>query len=205
MIECTDKEAREALPDLVHGRLSELDTATLRAHVESCASCTAEVALLREVRSSAPLAPPMDVSRIAAAIPAASPVHVPTMARRAPSRFQLAFVGFAAVAAIFAAGSLAVDRNEVTQLDSTRVAVNGSPSPAASTAPETRTPAEPASVAGSEPSLALVAEVAALTDAELETLIAEVDRMDVMPSVEPQAMPLSLDDIEGDSSSGAGE
>ena len=202
MIECTKREAREALPDLVHGRLSELDTATLRAHVESCASCTAEVALLREVRSSAPLAPPMDISRIAAAIPAAASVHVPAQARRAPSRFQFALVGLAAAAAIIAAGSLAVDRNEVTRLASTRVAVTDSPSPVA---PQMSTPAEPAVVQGGEPSLALVAEVEGLTDAELETLIAEVDGMDGMPSVEPQSIPLSLDDIEGDSSSGAGE
>jgi len=48
-------EFRDALPDLLHGRLNALDRATLTAHVESCADCRAELALLGEARASAPV------------------------------------------------------------------------------------------------------------------------------------------------------
>src|SRR5688572_15066444 len=61
---------RDALPDLIHGRLSESDRAVVTAHVESCVDCCAEVELLREVRASAPQAPPMSAERIASAIDA---------------------------------------------------------------------------------------------------------------------------------------
>ena len=52
MTECINTEVREALPDLLNGRLSALDTATMNAHVESCAECRAELELLREIRDS---------------------------------------------------------------------------------------------------------------------------------------------------------
>ena len=58
MNDCVNAEARDALPDLLHGRLSELDTATMKAHVESCADCRAELELMRAVRSSARITPP---------------------------------------------------------------------------------------------------------------------------------------------------
>src|SRR5215204_1696835 len=81
-------EVRDALPDLVHGRLDQLNTATMKAHVESCADCRAEMALLKSVRESAPLIPPMNVERIAAAIGnyggASALSHAP--ARQAPVR-----------------------------------------------------------------------------------------------------------------------
>jgi len=69
MIDCIDEGVRDALPDFVHGKLSELDRATLTAHVEGCGACSAEVALLRAVRSSASMAPAIDVARIVASLP----------------------------------------------------------------------------------------------------------------------------------------
>jgi len=69
MIDCIDEGVRDSLPDFVHGKLSELDRATLTAHVEACDACSAEVALLRAVRSSASMAPAIDVARIVASLP----------------------------------------------------------------------------------------------------------------------------------------
>ena len=75
MTDCMNAEIRDALPDLINGRLSPLDHATLTAHVESCAACTAESALLLEIRRAAPLAPAMDIDRIVAALPLPSAQH----------------------------------------------------------------------------------------------------------------------------------
>ena len=67
MTECINTEVREALPDLLNGRLSVLDTATMNAHIEACAECRAELELLREIRGSR-IVPRMDAARIASAI-----------------------------------------------------------------------------------------------------------------------------------------
>ena len=68
MSECVNAEVKEALPDLLNGRLSALDTATMNAHVESCADCRAELELLRQAKTSTLLAPRMDAAKIAAAL-----------------------------------------------------------------------------------------------------------------------------------------
>ena len=51
MSECMNAGLRDALPDLLNGKLSELDSATLSAHVEGCLDCRSELELLREVRA----------------------------------------------------------------------------------------------------------------------------------------------------------
>src|SRR3954462_1441635 len=59
---------RDALPDLLHGRLSTLDTATLSAHVESCAECRAELDLMRQVRASGVIAPKINAASVSSRI-----------------------------------------------------------------------------------------------------------------------------------------
>src|SRR3954470_9738009 len=73
MNDCMNAEVRDALPDLMHGRLSDLDKVTMGAHVETCADCREELRLLQEIRASAPIAPRIDVTRIVAALPVAMP------------------------------------------------------------------------------------------------------------------------------------
>src|SRR6476646_7099815 len=92
MNDCMNAEVRDALPDLMHGRLSDLNTVTMKAHVETCADCREELRLLEEVRASAPLAPRIDVSTIVAALPAPMPsaayqlvISAPALARRSHS------------------------------------------------------------------------------------------------------------------------
>src|SRR5205085_2191809 len=69
MTECMNAEMRDALPDYLNGTLDAARTAEVRAHVAACNECAAELELLRVVAASAPGAPPMDVARIAHAIP----------------------------------------------------------------------------------------------------------------------------------------
>ncbi|HYW31087.1 MAG TPA: hypothetical protein VE869_06230 [Gemmatimonas sp.] len=69
MTECSNIHMRDMLPDLVAARLAAADWVAVEAHVESCAECTEEVALLRLARSVRPRAVPVDVTRIVAALP----------------------------------------------------------------------------------------------------------------------------------------
>ena len=69
MRDCSNADMRDRLPDLLHGQLSAAQEAAVRAHVDACAECRAELAVLTLARSAA-VAPRPDVSRIAGAIPA---------------------------------------------------------------------------------------------------------------------------------------
>jgi anti-sigma factor RsiW len=52
MLDCPNAEVRDRLPDLVHGQLAGEELAEVERHVAACAACAAELALIREVRSS---------------------------------------------------------------------------------------------------------------------------------------------------------
>jgi Putative zinc-finger len=218
--DCVMTEVRDALPDLAHGRLSELNMATMTAHVESCADCRAELALLREVRDSAPLAPAMDAARIASLLPpyggAAVVRHLPVEpVRKSAWRHSLLAVSAAAVLVI--GGLTFSSLKNQTDRSGSSVAASAT-SPAAGPAPEasanspaterviaparsTTTKNEPArSIAAGEnqvASLSLVGGTQDLSETELETLLAELDGMDSMPAAEPQSVTLTVEDIEG--------
>ncbi len=87
---CAD--ARDALPDLLHGRLAGETRAAVERHVASCGACAAEFALLRDARAAVRAgAPAVDVAAIAAAVraatvPAAAPRQVPRLVPSAPGR-----------------------------------------------------------------------------------------------------------------------
>lgn len=62
-------EGRDALPDLLHGRLTGEARARADAHVAMCVACAAEFALLRAARRAIVAgAPPVDAAAIAGAV-----------------------------------------------------------------------------------------------------------------------------------------
>lgn len=68
MRDCSNGEVRDRLPELMHNRLAGETLVAVRAHVDGCADCRAELALLEQLRSAA--APPrVDGSRIVAKLP----------------------------------------------------------------------------------------------------------------------------------------
>lgn len=217
MNDCVNIEVHEALPDLLHGRLNELDTATMTAHVESCAYCRAELALLREVKASAPLAPRMDALRIASALPPYGGKAVLANRPIAPARksgLRYSLLASAAVVLV-ALGGLSIVNRQSPANDAPPVAVASTTSaPAASTNPETtigavapagaptveKQPSQVASTAAPQrevASLSLVGGTQDLSEAQLETLLAELDGMESIPAAEPQSVTLSVEDIEG--------
>ena len=182
MSECFSPEVRDFLPDLVHGKLGEVDTATMLAHVEACEVCAAELVLLREIRASAPLVPSIDAGRIVASLPAprvAPSVEVPRPASRSGAWKLLSLAAVIAVAAVAA-----------TQLDRGSVSTPVARVTQAPVIVEAVTPA--ATNAGGAPSLALVASVQDLTDDEIETLLTELDQIESIPSAEPEAASIGI-------------
>lgn len=158
MTECRYPEITDSLPDLLHGRLGEVDTATLTAHVESCAACRAELVLLSEVRATARLSPRIDVDRVVASLPLRSVVVPESPRRPAASGIRSPVWKFAAVIAIAISGGLLVqDRGAVADSPSTSIG-----------------------------SLSLVAGVHELTDDQIESLLVELEAIETTPSAEPE-------------------
>lgn len=195
MTDCVSAEMRDALPDLIHGRLEADRAAEVEEHIASCAECAAELELLRNVFASAPSAPSMNVGRIASAIPA-------------PARAQRSWVSplirIAAVIAVVSAGALAINVGKrVTQPSGAAVTMPTSQAsqpirPAVSSEVVTVRPGGPKAEQLHQPvksptrvadvGLSLVGEVDDLSDERLVTLINEMDRMDAIPSAEPEAI-----------------
>ena len=196
-------EARDALPDLLHGRLSELDTATMRAHVESCADCRAELELMREVKSSARMAPPMDAAAIASRIPAYAPIQITPGRERNRILGKTPVLRIAAAAVLVALGGWAIaNRGDTSRAPVRQTASNvtsQSPAVAAEPAPQAgvKTEARPAASTGETQvaALSLVGSTADLSDADLEKLAAELDGMESLPSAEPQPITITDDDL----------
>lgn len=204
MNDCLNVEVRDALPDLLHGRLSELDTATMKAHVESCAECRSELEIMREASASALLAPRMDVSRIASAIapygaPGVSTGPTPII-RRAPVLRVAAMVLVLGVAGwglstmtekpAAAVRQTTASSPVATAARNTESAVNEAPAPAGSVS-IVKAGEQEVQVA----SLSLVGSTSDLSDAQLEQLVAELDGIETLPSAEPQSITIIDEDF----------
>lgn len=73
MIDCSDADIRDRLPDWLHGRLDPETRAQVDAHLAQCPACTDELMLLRAAQRAMRGAPAVDVRAIAAAVPAYQP------------------------------------------------------------------------------------------------------------------------------------
>ena len=187
MRDCGDGEMRDLLPDFVHQTLAAPEQARVSAHVALCAECAAEVALLRAIGTAFP-APPLDLFRIVAALPAPrrAPMRWAGVTAR-PWRFAAAAT-FVAVTGI----SLAVFRGTFSTA--------GNPAaPAAhavsaidvrSSRPTTRSAGESLAVGptlGNRASgLTFDGGLADLTDQQVQTLLGEIDALDAKPNAEPE-------------------
>ena len=204
MNDCINAGVRDALPDFINNRLSELDAATMREHIESCADCKAEAELIREARATAFLAPKMDVNRIASALPSYAPIRSRSIVIGSRRTWALA-----AAAVIVAIGGWAISARQVvddapavatapaTRTAPVETALPVAPAPSATVATtqsqKTATTAKEADVA----SLSLVGSTNDLSDEDLETLVAALDGIDAMPSAEPGSVTTTVEDIDG--------
>jgi len=200
VIDCTNAEIRDALPDLLNGKLSGAEATILREHAASCDACGKELALLGRIKESAALAPVMNASAIASAIPAYASLDLTHAAVNRRGRFSSVWK-VAAAAAIVTVGIIGLTRSSSFSGPS---AVAVAPAPA-DVAPSIVQPAPSAPVA--EPaettkpsqqrvaSLSLVSNLQDLSDDDIEQLIADLDGIQALPAAEPQSVSASLDDM----------
>jgi anti-sigma factor RsiW len=166
MSECTEREIRDMLPDVLHGTIVPGDRSRIEAHLAACGECRTELRVLREVRGAAVFAPTVDVDGIVRKIPPYT-VITPEVKRPAASR-TVAWLVAAGLALVVAGGSsLLMPRSNVTD----------APSPVA--AVQTAPPAH---------SLALASGIDDLSDTSLAQLISEIDAFDALPASELDAV-----------------
>jgi anti-sigma factor RsiW len=182
MSDCQDLTIREQLPDFVHGQLDDAARARVEAHLEWCAPCVAELAIVRTL-AVAP-APSLDLERIASAIPAyGQGSRVPTPTSRRQPWYRHAYVGLAAgllVAAIGVSG-IVVSRRPSAASDTARGAMVRPGASVTSGA----APLHSGAVASTSSGVALVS-VGDLSDDDLEQLIRDMDHLEAAPPTEPE-------------------
>ena len=197
MSECTNLEMRDLLPDLARGALTGPSLVAVEQHVASCASCRAELALVRSAQAVLGATPSVDASRIVAAVVRSGAIRrnattaVAQSRRRrgwsmstSPRRVWLAAASVVAVAgAAVLATSVARKPGSpdlppvVIQFEEPNAPV---PNAAEATEP-VRSPTRPPARA----ELVMGGGVSDLADADLESLLKALDGLDAQLDVEP--------------------
>ncbi len=209
MTNCAKIDVRERLPELVHGQLSPAEAATVTSHIAECAACASELELLRLVMASAAPAPAISVEKIVAALPSPTPAAPAKRPILSPKRRLIPLsartVQIAAGFALAASVLFVIMRREVE-------APEVRPAPALQTAAKTNEPAIPSSSVPtlpaataqsretrvvSGPGLTLGGSTEDLSDESLAILVDEMDRLDGVPTVEPESLDPSLGDEGG--------
>ena len=185
MTECRSEAMRDLLPELAHGRLSGAAAAELRAHLNGCAECAAEFAVLETARLVLQAqAPRVDAAAIAAAVTASRPAlrverggaSAPTAVRRSPWRSRQLL---AAAASILVIVSVSLPLMQGTRVEGPVVARGDS----SATVP-TDTPAAAVAAAG----LAVGEGLTDLSSDDLTTLLAELETLEATINTEPTTL-----------------
>lgn len=171
MRDCLNAEMRDALPDLMHGSLSPRRLVEVRAHVDACDACRAELDLLERVRSSV-RAPAVGVDRIVGGLPQYRPQPGWRRAVDAP------MLRAAAVIVLLAGGAALFFRSDRSPARITGVDSGGHQAPA---------PVE----------LAVGETFADVSDSALVSLVEAMEDLDAVLSEEPESMTVPLLPAEG--------
>lgn len=183
MSDSHDVEYRDALPALALETLAPSTAARVQAHLEGCAACREELALLRVARESAEARTPVvDVGRIVAALPAppSAPRSVPSLHRTQPVRTRS---WWASRPVLAAAASVVLMLGVALP-----VAREAWQAPAAGQMPETGStsvvaPATPGGVA-----VPVEGGLESLSDADLSALLGVLEVLEATPVAEPVAI-----------------
>jgi predicted anti-sigma-YlaC factor YlaD len=163
MNDCPNAEIRDQLPDLLHERLDPAARAVVEAHLAACPDCRAELALLRSLRDAA-FVPPVDVSRIVAALPAPRAARGRTWGGgwRIAAAITIMVIGGSSLASIIN------HRASLGGGDSTASAAQG-------------------------PELLVSEEYGELSAAQLRSLLKNIPKLDALPLTDPEVpVPVSI-------------
>jgi anti-sigma factor RsiW len=167
MRDCQDEKFKDLLPEYAFGRLDDTERAAVAAHVESCPSCAAELAVVRAAHAAFP-APPVDIARIVRGLP--TPV-IPLAPRIEKRSRRFTSWRIAATIATIAVGGVSVAVLEGILHKPPRIHQQA-PRPV-----ENTNEASGLSVGGN---------LNDLSDKEMQTLLDKLDELDAVPSAEPQ-------------------
>jgi predicted anti-sigma-YlaC factor YlaD len=187
MSDCPNVEMREALPELLHGRLAAAQVAKVREHLAACAECVAELELLERVRRAYATAPAIDTAAIVRALPAPARTHAAPGQARKPS---LGVLRLAAAVVLVITGALVlrtVMGGADKVVDTTELIVS-QPDSAPVTTPDTPAVSTPRTQSQPRVLAMTVSEVDDLEIDELETLLGALDRIDAAPVAEPDTL-----------------
>lgn len=182
MTECRSESMRDLLPELAHGRLSAAAAAEVRAHLDGCAACAAEFAVLETSRLVLQAnAPRIDVAAIAAAVSASRPAlrverGGASVARRSVWRSRQLL---AAAASVLVIVSVSLPLMNGARVDGTGMAAVDS-----SEAVVTDTPATAIAPTG----LAVGDGLTDLSADDLSTLLAELETVEATINAEPTTL-----------------
>ena len=213
MTECGNAEIRDLLPDFVSETLTRADAARVQAHLTQCGACVDEVALVRLARAVRPVAVPIDVARIVAALPrpagaARSLTLAPSMARPGRRASWQSWKAAAAVGVLLVggwsvmmarSGGLAAmsqarsdsarmvevaERSLVPTQENDRTAITGGLDAVAASAQAVR---QIQTVAPNTMAVS-VGDLSEYTDVELERMLARLEKWDGATSTEPVSL-----------------
>ena len=182
MIECSNVEMRDRLPDLANETLEPAVRALVVIHLTECAACTAEIEIIRTTRLIlVKTTPKVNVAGVVSALPqygVTSITTAPSARRGWANSWRIAAAVTFLVAGI---GSYAVLRDDspVPSMDSTQIM---------------------AAAADSTVGLALTGALADMSDAELSALATDIESIEALPSTEVDMMasPVSVPTILSD-------
>ncbi|MDA1080528.1 MAG: zf-HC2 domain-containing protein [Gemmatimonadetes bacterium] len=194
MRDCPDGETRDLLPLFARGRLAPLDQARVESHIETCGECAAELRLLREVARAYDVAP-VDVSTIVAGLPTRRPARAGVPFHRQPlwrvaAGLTLMITGAAAV--LLVRDQPALDLG-LSSIDSLALAPTGGGKGLVSSVPVTgaaagTTAASTDPIGGGAPAMGFGVSLSDLTDAQLESLLASLERIEGTVLPDPETM-----------------
>lgn len=193
MRDCPDGEMRDLLPLYVAGRLADADRVRVEAHIAVCPECAAETELLRNVARAYAVAL-VDSAAIAARLPArhparprvwraartAAPFHRQPLWRLAASLTLM--IGAAAIL------TLARSKPGATTMDG-RAPVAAEPAPVAlgNSTPTAAPDTAPRQIASTK-AIGLGVSLSDLTDAQLESLLSSLEKLDGNVLADPEVM-----------------
>lgn len=199
MTDCPNAEMRDRLPDLLHERLDRSARAAVMAHVERCANCRAELALLREARAVLTSGVrTVDVAAIARGVIARTRAPIAVVApaaRRSRQQRSWSDWRIAASIAVIAAGAATVavirSRQESVVIAPPPVVANtvavALPPVSESAHRVHRVPRAPVAAAPAQNAeLSAGAGVSDLSDSDLRALLQDLDSMDAVTPTDPE-------------------
>jgi anti-sigma factor RsiW len=176
MSDCSNIEIREALPELLHGRLDAIQAAKVREHVARCAECAAELELLERVQRLYAATPAVNTAAIVAALPR----------QRTRRAFSLGMLRAAAAIVVLLAGALVFRAAMSGSANGNNQVVVTPDTPAVTV--QRDTPVTVQRVAQPRVLAMSLSELDDLDADEMESLLSALLRLEAAPVAEPDTL-----------------